>query len=67
MTWLLGDRYRVGEQWFPGANIRLGDLESVLLACGAGSALLELVEQDLPSHAGQGYTDILLACGQTTA
>ncbi len=56
--------YRVGAQWFPGANIHLGDLESVLLECGADPARLEIAECELPTHASQGYTGILLASGQ---
>jgi SAM-dependent methyltransferase len=56
--------YRVGAQWFPGANIQSGDLESVLHGCGADPASLEIAECELPTHADQGYTGILLASGQ---
>ncbi len=56
--------YRVGAQWFPGANIQSGDLESVLLECGADTASLEIAESELPTHADQGYTGVLLASGQ---
>lgn len=59
--------YRVGEQWFPGANIRSGDLESALIECGASPASLEVAERELPSHASQGYQGILLASGQMFA
>jgi len=61
------DRYRVGAQWFPGANIQSEDLNSVLLECGANPVRLEIAESELPSHANQGYTGILLACGETAA
>lgn len=56
--------YRVGAQWFPGANIQSSDLKSVLLECGADPARLEIAECELPTHADQGYTGILLASGQ---
>ena len=59
------EEYRVGGQWFPGANIQSSDFESVLLECGADPATLELSELDLPSHASQGYEGILMASGQT--
>jgi hypothetical protein len=59
--------YRVGEQWFPGANVQSADLESVLLECGVDPMRLQIAETDLPSHADQGYTGILAACGETTA
>ena len=58
-------RYHVGAHWFPAANIRLGDLQSAILKCGADPASLVVVEHDLPSHARQGYEGMLLACGQT--
>jgi len=61
------ERYRVGAQWFPGANIQSGDLESALLECGADPARMEIVENDLPAHADQGYRGILLASGRTRA
>jgi hypothetical protein len=57
--------YRVGTQWFPGANIQSSDFESALLECGADPATLELSDFDLPSHADQGYEGILMASGQT--
>jgi hypothetical protein len=57
--------YRVGEHWFPAANIQSTDFESVLLECGADPATLELAERDLPSHASQGYEGILIASGRT--
>jgi hypothetical protein len=57
--------YRVGERWFPAANIQLADLESALLDCGAVRESLEVVDRDLPSHASQGYQGILLASGHT--
>jgi hypothetical protein len=56
--------YCVGEQLFPGANIRSDDLKSVLLECGADPASLDITERELPSHASQGYQGILLAGGQ---
>ena len=59
------ERYRVGEQWFPGANIQLPDLASQLLVCGANPLRLEVAEAELPTHADQGYTGILMACGET--
>lgn len=46
--------YRVGEQWFPGANIQSADLDPVLLECGADPVRLEIAESELPTHAGQG-------------
>jgi hypothetical protein len=61
------EAYRVGAQWFPGANIQLDDLESALLECGADPARLEIAERELPAHEGQGYTGILLAGGQISA
>jgi hypothetical protein len=61
------EAYRVGAQWFPGANIQLGDLESALLECGADPARLEIAESELPTHADQGYTGILLTGGQISA
>jgi hypothetical protein len=57
--------YRVGAQWFPAANIRLADLRSAILKCGADPARLVVLEHDLPNHARQGYEGMLLACGQT--
>jgi NNMT/PNMT/TEMT family protein len=56
--------YRVGTRWFPGADIQSSDLELALLECGAAPGRLEIAESDLPSHAGHGYTGILLASGQ---
>jgi hypothetical protein len=56
--------YRVGAQWFPGANIQSGDLESVLHECGADPASMDIAECELPTHADQGYTGILMASGQ---
>jgi hypothetical protein len=61
------EAYRVGAQWFPGANIHLGDLESALLECGANLPRLEIAESELPTHEDQGYKGILLASGQTSA
>lgn len=58
--------YRVGDQWFPGADIQLGDWRAGLLECQADAAHLEVAEHELPSHAGQGYAGILLACGRTS-
>jgi SAM-dependent methyltransferase len=59
--------YRVGGQWFPGANIQSSDFESVLLECGADLATLKVEEHDLPSHASQGYEGMLMASGQTSS
>lgn len=59
-------RYRVGDQWFPGANLQLGDWTAELLSCNADATHLEVAEHELPSHVGQGYDGILLACGRTT-
>jgi hypothetical protein len=59
------EAYRVGAQWFPGANVQLSDLESALLECGAAPARLEIAESELPTHADQGYTGMLLASGRT--
>jgi SAM-dependent methyltransferase len=56
--------YRVGTRWFPGANIQSDDMESALLECGASAGRLEIAEQDLPTHEGQGYSGILMASGQ---
>jgi SAM-dependent methyltransferase len=59
------EAYRVGARWFPGANIQSSDLESALLECGAAPAGLEIAESELPTHAGLGYTGILMASGRT--
>jgi len=40
---------------------------SALLECHADAAQLEVAEHELPSHVGQGYAGILLACGRTSA
>jgi len=56
--------YRVGDRWFPGSNIELGELEEVLTRVGCGPADLWLAERYLPSHASQGYSGILLAGGR---
>jgi hypothetical protein len=58
--------YRVGDRWFPGANIQLSDWKAELLSCHADVAHLEVAEHELPSHVGQGYAGILLACGRTS-
>jgi SAM-dependent methyltransferase len=59
------ERYRVGDRWFPGANLSRSDLELALLACGAEPAALEVEECDLPSHADQGYRGLIMARGRT--
>ena len=59
--------YRVGEHWFPAANIQSGDLKAALVECGADQVSLEIAQRELPGHASQGYRGILLASGQTTA
>jgi hypothetical protein len=58
------ERYRVGERWFPAANVSRRDLESTLVACGVAPDALEIEECELPSHADQGYRGLLMACGQ---
>jgi hypothetical protein len=58
--------YRVGDQWFPAANISPLDLAAALPACGADDATVEIAECDLPTHADQGYRGILLAAGRMT-
>ena len=60
-------RYRVGGQWFSAANIQLCELKTELLSCHADAAHLEVLEHELPSHASQGYSGILLASGRTAA
>jgi len=59
--------YRVGECWFPAADIDLADLGPALLECGCDPALLRLEERDLPAHDSQGYHGILLASGRKLA
>jgi SAM-dependent methyltransferase len=59
-------RYRVGERWFPAANVSRGDFEAALLAGGAAPGALEIEECELPSHADQGYRGLLMACGRRT-
>lgn len=61
------ERYRVGERWFPAANVSRFDVESALLAFGAAPAELEIEECELPGHADQGYQGLLMACGRTLA
>jgi SAM-dependent methyltransferase len=61
------ERYRVGANWFPGANIQSDDMESVLHECGADPARMEIAERDLPTHTSQGYQGLLLANGQKYA
>jgi hypothetical protein len=58
------ERYRVGEHWFPAANLSRRDVESVLLALGAAPGELVLEECELPSHADQGYGGLLMASGR---
>jgi hypothetical protein len=55
--------YRVGDRWFPAANIRDDDLEMALLACNVDPRTLTIVRRDVPGHADQGYEAILLASG----
>jgi SAM-dependent methyltransferase len=55
--------YRVGDCWFPAANIRADDLECALLACAADPQSLTIVRRDVAGHAEQGYEAILLASG----
>lgn len=55
--------YRVGDRWFPAANIRVDDLEMALLACNVDPRSLTIVRHDVPDHADQGYEAILLASG----
>lgn len=55
--------YRVGDRWFPAANIRAGDLEAALLTCAVDPRSLTIVRRDVPGHAEQGYQAILLASG----
>jgi hypothetical protein len=59
--------YRVGERFFPAANITRVDLGSALVECGADPARMEITDRDLPSHADQGYQGVLLACGWIAA
>jgi hypothetical protein len=61
------DAYRVGDRWFPAANVSRDDLESSLLECGADPAAVEIEECELPDHADQGYRGMLMACGRTLA
>lgn len=55
--------YRVGDRWFPAANIRADDLEMALLACNVDPQSLTIVRRDVSGHAEQGYEAILLASG----
>jgi hypothetical protein len=61
------EAYRVGNRWFPCANIGRSDLESALIDCGVDPSRTEVAERDLPAHADQGYEGILMACGQVLA
>jgi len=55
--------YRVGDAWFPAANVRHADLRQALLECGVEPASLDVTRCALPSHRAQGYEGILLASG----
>ncbi len=59
------ERYRVGERWFPAANVSRRDMEAALLTFGAVPGELEIEECELSSHADQGYRGLLMACGRT--
>lgn len=65
MLWALREctRYRVGDRWFPAANLQRQDLLSALIACGADSRFVQIEERDVRSHAAQGYAGLLMAAG----
>ena len=56
--------YRVGDRWFPAADISSADLAAALGSFWAASETLRVDECDLPTHASQGYRGILLAGGR---
>lgn len=55
--------YRVGERWFPAANLQRRDLYSTLIVCGADPRQLQIEERDVYGHAAQGYAGVLMAAG----
>ena len=52
--------YKVGDRYFPSANVDASDLRAVLELDFAPESIL-VETRDLPEHQGQGYSGILLA------
>ena len=56
--------YKVGENWFPGADIDEADLRSALDAAGFIRDQTHIVARDVPGQSCRGYDGILLASGR---
>jgi hypothetical protein len=55
--------YRVGNRYFPCANINEQDMHQVLLECGIDSTTMVLEVASVPEHRSIGYDSIILASG----